>query len=161
MFVDNRNFASSDSYMLVSLCLSHFVQVREITLIANSPSMKISRRRINLDRPQSGFAKDATYCLVELVTCSYCFLNLVQIQCWPYEISGLIFQSARYCFPPKFELRMTGSMQHIQFEGEEKVIAANGNAALSDLNCGGKLMTLTNFDTSDMTRPTYKIPKID
>ena len=56
---------------------------------------------------------------------------------------------------------MTGSMQHIQFEGEEKVIAANGNAALSDLNCGGnKLMTL-NFDTSDMTRPTYKIPKID
>ena len=41
MFVDNRNFASSDSYMLVSLCLSHFVQVREITLIANSPSMKI------------------------------------------------------------------------------------------------------------------------
>ena len=56
---------------------------------------------------------------------------------------------------------MTGSMQHIQFEGEDKVIAANGNAALSDLNCGGKLMTLTNFDTSDMTRPTYKIPKID
>ena len=95
----------------------------------------------HLDRPRSEFAKDATYGWVKLMTCSYCCLNFVQIQCWPHEILGLLFQRVKYCFPPRFELWVTGSMQHIQFEREQEVTAANENAALPDLNCGGiKLM---------------------
>ena len=99
--------------------------------------LAIARRRTDLDRPHSEFAKDPTYGWMKLMSCSYCCLNFVQIQCWPHEILGLIFHSVNYCIPPRFELWVTGSMQHIQFEGEEKDIATNGDAALSDLNCGG------------------------
>ena len=75
------------------------------------------------------------------MTCSCCYLNLIEIQCWPYEILGLISHTVKYCLPPRFELSVTGSMQHIQFEREQEVTAANENAALPDLNCGGiKLM---------------------
>ena len=96
-----------------------------------------SRPLRDVDGPQSEFAKDKTTGWVKLMTCSCWLVNFVQIQCWPHEILGLLFQRVKYCFPPRFELWVTGSMQHIQFEGKEKVTAANGDAALSDLNCGG------------------------
>ena len=52
---------------------------------------------------------------------------------------------------------MTGSMQHIQFEEKEKVIAANGNAAPPNLNFGGNKLTYLNLDLKDMARPTFNI----
>ena len=93
------------------------------------------------------------------MSCSYCCLNFVEIQCWPHEILGIIFHRVNNCFPPRFELWVTGSMQHIQFEEKKKVTAANENAALPDLNCGGIKLMESNFDIKDMTRPTYKTKK--
>ena len=43
----------------------------------------------DVDRLQSEFAKDKTTGWVKLMTCSCLIVNLVQIQCWPWQILGL------------------------------------------------------------------------
>ena len=53
-----------------------------------------------------------------------------QIQCWPCQIKTLRFYIGKWCFPPRFEIGVTGFTLPIQFEWEERDTAANDNAAL-------------------------------